>query len=92
MSMHPDTFETPITISKFDKVKNGLNKTIKEYYNDPLYYLFYGALPLLIVLLFCGVKISFEVYLLLGLFGLSAIRKQIKFIIKKYLWRGKSKS
>lgn len=81
MAIGPRTQEPKWELSKFDRIQNAIKRATERYFADPLHYLIYGGLTLLIAGLLLGFSFSWQLYALLG--GLIAA----KLII---LWTTKS--
>lgn len=53
---------------KFARVKIGAKKTIVKYFESPLHYLFYGTFALVVIGLFIGIHLQWQLYaILIGL-------------------------
>lgn len=66
MSIGPSKREDQgLEITKFDRIQNTVKKAAENYFEKPLYYLFYGMLTLTVLGLFLGMKFRPEYYVIL---------------------------
>lgn len=84
MSLHTPTTEEPLKVSSISIAKKMAEQTVKEYFEKPVYYLFYLALPALMVSLFFGVKIPIVLIIIVAGLGIASYPKKIRSLIKKY--------
>lgn len=60
--MGPAIKDQEIHISRVDRITHATQKAVRAYFEDPLYYLFYGVLTIVLVLVLCHVGIWPEIY------------------------------
>lgn len=73
MSLGPREQRAEIKVSRFDRLRHQVNVAVKEYFQAPLHYLFYGMLGLTIVGLFLGLHFAWEYYAILMLLAAERI-------------------
>ncbi len=78
MSLGPNKSDFQgLEVTRFDRIQNTVKKAAENYFQKPLYYLFYGMLTLTVIGLFFGMKFAFEYYLILFAMAVGEIYKII---------------
>jgi len=69
MSMGPQIKEEIIETSKIEKVFISTKKVTNEFFHDPIHYIFYISLIIIIGSLFFGLFYSWQLYVIVGFLG-----------------------
>jgi small basic protein len=65
--MGPERDDAPLEYKSqsIAQVKTAVKKSVEKYFSDPLHYIFYGSLTVLIIALFFGIHFSWQLYLII---------------------------
>ena len=71
MSMGPTEQSREDRVTLFTQFRQKVKMGAKKYFDRPLYYIFYTALPLLLLVLVFGVEVPYPFYIILALLALA---------------------
>lgn len=78
--MGPNNVEKVVEISRFDRLRFGIKKTVNTYFDRPTYYLFHVALFVMFVAFLAHWSLPWQYYAVLIMLGLGQSKKFKKFL------------
>ena len=78
--MGPQIKEEIIETSKIEKVIHSTKKTTEVFFKDPIHYIFYTSLIIIIASLFFGKTYTWELYVIISFLGLIKFYNFLKLI------------
>jgi len=69
MSIGPTLEKEEFKAKLFTRLTNSVKKSTEVFFIDPLHYIFYTALSLVLIVLLAGMRISIAYYIILAILG-----------------------